>query len=826
MEISSFPKVAWGTGCARSRMRFSTRNSPLAVILMIVLWGVSLQHCSEGEQFGPPAQDGETFRRIVVDASGPKDPWGKAIGDLDGDGFPDLIAGGHGTEARGLVTRIGEKIGIRKYEESVGELVWYRNPTWQRNLISKEYRFSTDHEVADIDGDGRADVVSLTGSHLIWFRNPDWKPFIIDTRALHDIEVADFDGDGDFDIVARNQSGFNHYDGDRLHFYRQESPEHWVHFSIPIPHGEGLKAADVNGDGRTDVVVNHFWYENPGAVRSDVPWEGRAYGRTWEWPDVSIDVADINGNGLPDIVLTPSEPEGQAYRISWFEAPEREDGEWIEHVIDHETETVHHFVGAHDMDNDGRIDIVTAQMHQGEDPDEVSIFWNLGKGLNWSKEVISSTGSHNMRAVDFDKDGDIDLFGANWSGPRQAIELWENQIPSPILSGWARHIIDDAKPWRSTFIFAEDIDGDGPMDIVTGAWWYRNPGHWKGTWERRSLGAKANNAAVVRDFDKDGTPDVLASEWKDDHGLRFHERLLKKLRLRSYPETRKGGFVWARNDGKGGFEVLSNVETGVGDFLQGAAVLADESGSEIILSWHETGGGIQALRMPDDPVHETWAWRRISDISQDEQLSVGDLDGDGDEDIILGTRWLRNDGNGEWTSFVLHLSEENPDRNRVADINGDGKPDVVIGHEAISLPGRVAWYEQGPDPTSAWAEHLVGYVIGPMSLDVGDLDEDGDLDIIVGEHNLRNPGSSRLLIFENVDGRGCDWKEHVLYIGDEHHNGAQLADMDGDGDLDIISIGWGHGRVLLYENLGWKRRERRQIRERPAPPLGARHEKK
>ncbi len=38
--------------------------------------------------------------------------------------------------------------------------------------------------------------------------------------------------------------------------------------------------------------------------------------------------------------------------------------------------------------------------------------------------------------------------------------------------------------------------------------------------------------------------------------------------------------------------------------------------------------------------------------------------------------------------------------------------------------------------------------------------------------------------------------------GDEHHDGAIAADIDGDGDVDIISIGWEHGKVLLYENMG------------------------
>jgi hypothetical protein len=41
----------------------------------------------------------------------------------------------------------------------------------------------------------------------------------------------------------------------------------------------------------------------------------------------------------------------------------------------------------------------------------------------------------------------------------------------------------------------------------------------------------------------------------------------------------------------------------------------------------------------------------------------------------------------------------------------------------------------------------------------------------------------------------------VVFTGDEHHDGALLVDIDRDGDLDIISIGWSHNRVILYENL-------------------------
>ena len=73
-------------------------------------------------------------------------------------------------------------------------------------------------------------------------------------------------------------------------------------------------------------------------------------------------------------------------------------------------------------------------------------------------------------------------------------------------------------------------------------------------------------------------------------------------------------------------------------------------------------------------------------------------------------------------------------------------------------------------------------------------------EIIVGEHSPPNPNDCRLLILENADGSGTSWSLHSIHKGDEHHQGAQAVDIDDDGDLDIISVGWTHKRVLLYEN--------------------------
>ncbi len=89
-----------------------------------------------------------------------------------------------------------------------------------------------------------------------------------------------------------------------------------------------------------------------------------------------------------------------------------------------------------------------------------------------------------------------------------------------------------------------------------------------------------------------------------------------------------------------------------------------------------------------------------------------------------------------------------------------------------------------------------------MSLDVADLDGDSDIDIVVGEHHLdvASQATLRTLILENADGTGSEWVSHIVDIGDEHHDGTQIIDIDNDGDKDIVSVGWSNSLVLLYMN--------------------------
>ncbi|MGH8615563.1 MAG: FG-GAP repeat domain-containing protein, partial [Gammaproteobacteria bacterium] len=415
-----------------------TRTIGSLALLGVILAGVLLALPQKKHAFNAIAAEALELEHIVVDKAGPNEPWGKGAGDINEDGLPDLVVGGNSSQ----------------------DLFWYENPSWQKRLVAKGLPFSTDHEVADVDLDGKNDIISITDGQLVWFKNPTWKPYVIATEELHDVQVADFDRDGHIDLVARNQGAFGGT-GARLFFYRQESPANWSAFTVDIPEGEGLATADVDGDGNTDAIVNGVWLENGGEMKGSA-WTLHTYTRKWDWENAFVATGDINGDGRLDIVLTPSELAGEWYRIAWFQAPKNPRRVWDEHVVEENVEAVHHFVGTADMDNDGHVDIVTAEMHQGEDPDEVKVYLNRKNGAEWQKMVLATTGSHGMRLVDIDKDGDMDLFGANWSGEHQAVELWRNR--SCQGGKWRRHVIDEDKPWRSVFIQTADLDGDGLLD--------------------------------------------------------------------------------------------------------------------------------------------------------------------------------------------------------------------------------------------------------------------------------------------------------------------------------------------------------------------------
>ncbi|MCA9180932.1 MAG: VCBS repeat-containing protein, partial [Planctomycetales bacterium] len=588
----------------------------------------------------------------------------------------------------------------------------------------------------------------------------------------------------------RDQGEFGH-SGALLHFYRHDDGKKWFHRELTCPDGEGLKVSDIDADDDVDVVVNSVWLENTGDIEHGA-WDQHVYAERWMHPATFVATQDVNGDGRTDILLSPSEVAGRRYRISWFEAPANpREKYWTEHPIALDVESVHHFIGAADFDLDGDMDVVTAEMVQGSDPDEVQLYLNAGDSRNWKLQVIATSGSHSMRVLDVDRDGDPDLFGANWQG--HSVDLWINEVekpaPNPTDQSWHYLEIDNARRTRCFGIATGDIDADGDYDIAAGDVLYRNPGgNMEGKWERVAL-PKGVDANWMCDVDHDDCVDILAQRIPQIVWLEATDSKATEFELRVITDGLGATF----HDSSQGFTAGDVTGDGRQDFV------------------FTSGDGIDYLSIPENPMELPWTPVKVTRNAPEEGVAVGDIDGDGRADIVAwigsgsGSQelgWWRNPGAGatsspEWEQQSIgRVIGDEGDRVAVGDINRDGLLDVVATGTTNKASGSaVYWFANPgaqPQAGTAWPRFDIGLDQGAMnSLSVADINGDGTMEVVTGEHR----GAKRVSVW-SLSPQDNHWTARVVDTGKESHLGTQLADLDGDGDLEIISIAWDDFKFL------------------------------
>ena len=357
------------------------------------------------------------FEREIIDSadSSPANPYGKAIGDLNGDGQPDLF--------------ISSALD--------GGMCWYKYPTWEKQIIQAEGSWSEDCQIFDIDGDGDNDVVNGNKQGLFWYENPKnqsdmtndtiWVGHLIgsDGTNIHDLEIADMNGDGKPDIAIRYEKEYQK----PVCIFLQKDHGLWLavtNTNTSFRKGEGMALADLDKDGDIDMALGYIWLEN---VRLGTDWYEHQYALNMP-EQVLVRIADINKDGNQEIIIAPQSK--QQGNFSWYAAEKDRTAPWTEFIIKANISHMHSLALA-DFNLDGNLDIHTAIRHDHPGSNDNVSIWlsNRMPVPQFIEQVIDTIGSHYSKIEDIGQDGDMDIFGANWKGtdgPSANIYLWTNQL--------------------------------------------------------------------------------------------------------------------------------------------------------------------------------------------------------------------------------------------------------------------------------------------------------------------------------------------------------------------------------------------------------------
>jgi hypothetical protein len=290
---------------------------------------------------------------------------------------------------------------------------------------------------------------------------------------------------------------------------------------------------------------------------------------------------------------------------------------------------------------------------------------------------------------------------------------------------------------------------------------------------------------------KDGRPDIVSGGWFNKTSFWFENNGCKEG-------------LWPVHM----IDPLGNHETGTLEDIDGDGKALEFLPQSHITVWYEIGKDTNGL---PSLVRHT-----VSEKKGKLGAGAGDINGDGRPDILRPDAWFeapKNIRTGIWIEHPIALGGTNGTSDHTAnitvfDVNKDGLNDIVT---SIAHKYGIWWYEQQRDAagTISWKQHLIDDTWSqPHYLCFADIDKDGNREIIVGKrfmaHNGNDPdefGKQCVFYYRFTPGPNPTFRKHVISYDEGIGAGLNIAaaDMDGDGDTDLVTTGkW--GGPVLFEN--------------------------
>jgi WD40 repeat protein len=539
--------------------------------------------------------------------------------------------------------------------------------------------------------------------------------------------------------------------------------------------------ADVDGDGDTDVLSASWendtiaWYENDGECVPPVFTEHEI------WPSAdgawSVFAVDVDGDGDMD-VLSASEFDDT---IAWYESDGAADPTFLEHEISTTRDFARSVFGA-DVDGDGDVDVLAASSIDG------TVAWydnDGGSPPTFTERVISAARDFpsSVFAADVDGDGRTDVITASQGD--DTIKWFENGSVPTANAPFAEQVVSTAAD-QAISVHAEDVDGDGDVDLVSASLldqtiaWYENDGGSPPGFTERVVTDQASNPYSVHaaDIDEDGDMDLLSAAegddkiaWYESDGgspPAFTERDVEIMALGAH------SVFPADVDGDGDIDVVAAVE------------------GEDMIAWYESDG---LCPLPG------FTERVVTDTALGATSAIAvDVDADGRMDIIAASHfddqitlhW--NDGPGPvFLPIPVSVARDAPRTVFAADVDGDGDVDVLSASENDDT---IAWHENDGASPPGFSEHLITTERdGAHGVFAADVDGDGDVDVISASYD-----DDTVAWYENDGPPLFTFTEHVLSTGAEGARAVSAADVDGDGDVDVLAASLDDDTIALYDN--------------------------